>query len=132
MPDLRSTVRAAISAHQMLASDAPVVVAVSGGPDSLCLLHVLRALYPAAPRLHVAHLDHMIRGAESAAEAQFVADLARAWGVPATVAAKDVPQGKVLVQLAEEGMPDANAWPSEPPKVSETYTEDVFGFLDVP
>lgn len=91
MPDLRSTVRAAISAHQMLASDAPVVVAVSGGPDSLCLLHVLRALYPAAPRLHVAHLDHMIRGAESAAEAQFVADLARAWGVPATVAAKDVP-----------------------------------------
>lgn len=37
-----------------------------------------------------------------------------------------------MVQLAEEGMPEANAWPSEPPKVGETYTEDVFGFLDVP
>jgi len=51
---------------------------------------------------------------------------------PPPVAAKDVPPGRVLVQLAEEGIPDANAWPSEPPKVAETYSEDVFGFLDVP
>ena len=51
---------------------------------------------------------------------------------PPPVAKKDVPAGRVLVQLAEEGMPDANAWPSEPPKVGETYTEDVFGFFDVP
>ncbi|MBE7495950.1 MAG: DUF1553 domain-containing protein [Verrucomicrobiaceae bacterium] len=51
---------------------------------------------------------------------------------PPPIAKKDVPAGRVLVQLAEEGMPDANAWPSEPPKVGETYTEDVFGFLDVP
>jgi hypothetical protein len=48
------------------------------------------------------------------------------------IATKDVPAGRVLVQLAEQGMPDASAWPSEPPKVAETYTEDVFGFLDVP
>ena len=51
---------------------------------------------------------------------------------PPPIAKKDVPAGRVLVQLAEEGMPDANAWPSEQPKVAETYTEDVFGFLDVP
>ncbi len=51
---------------------------------------------------------------------------------PPPVAQKDVPEGRVMVQLAEEGMPDANAWPSAPPKVAETYTEDVFGFLDVP
>ncbi len=51
---------------------------------------------------------------------------------PPPIAKKDVPAGRVLVQLAEEGMPDANAWPNEPPKVGETYTEDVFGFLDVP
>ena len=48
------------------------------------------------------------------------------------IAKKDVPAGRVLVQLAEEGMPDANAWPNEPPKVGETYTEDVFGFMEVP
>lgn len=51
---------------------------------------------------------------------------------PPPIVQKDVPSGKVLIQLAEEGMPDANAWPSEAPKVAETYTEDVFGFLDVP
>ncbi|MBB5032002.1 DUF1553 domain-containing protein [Prosthecobacter vanneervenii] len=51
---------------------------------------------------------------------------------PPPIAKKQVPAGRVLVQLAEEGMPDANAWPAEPPKVGETYTEDVFGFLDVP
>lgn len=51
---------------------------------------------------------------------------------PPPIAKKQVPAGRVLVQLAEEGMPDANAWPSEPPKVAETYTEDVFGFFDVP
>ncbi len=51
---------------------------------------------------------------------------------PPPVAQKDVPEGRVMVQLAEEGMPEANAWPNEPPKVGETYTEDVFGFLDVP
>lgn len=51
---------------------------------------------------------------------------------PPPVAKKDVPSCRVLVQLAEEGMPDANAWPSEPPKVAESYTEDVFGFFDVP
>ncbi|MBX7206989.1 MAG: DUF1553 domain-containing protein [Verrucomicrobiaceae bacterium] len=51
---------------------------------------------------------------------------------PPPIAAGDVPTGKVLVQLAEEGIPDANAWPPEPPKVAETYAEDVFGFLAVP
>ena len=51
---------------------------------------------------------------------------------PPPIAKKEVPAGRVLVQLAEEGMPEANAWPSEHPKVSETYTEDVFGFFDLP
>ncbi len=51
---------------------------------------------------------------------------------PPPVVKKDVPAGRVLVQLAEEGMPDANAWPSEPPIVGEAYAEDVFGFFDVP
>ena len=81
-----------ITAHHMIAPGALVVVAVSGGPDSLCLLHVLMQLRDDLGfTLHVAHLDHMIRGAESADEAAFVADLARAWGLPATVEATDVP-----------------------------------------
>lgn len=70
---------------------ATVVVAVSGGPDSLALLHALSELREELGlRLHVAHLDHMVRGAQSAAEAAFVAETARAWGLPATLGSEDV------------------------------------------
>lgn len=86
-----SAIRTFLGAHGPWLPRAPIVVGVSGGPDSLCLLHVLRALAPELGiTLHVAHLDHMIR-AEAAAEAQFVADLAQAWGLPATIARADVP-----------------------------------------
>jgi tRNA(Ile)-lysidine synthase len=58
-----------------------LVVAVSGGPDSLALLHVLvnGGLYP-SENLTVAHLDHGLRP-ESAGEAKFVAQLAGEWGL---------------------------------------------------
>jgi tRNA(Ile)-lysidine synthetase-like protein len=76
----------------MILPGAPVLVAVSGGPDSLCLLHALAQLRgDLGVGLHVAHLDHMIRGAESADEAVFVANLAREWGLPHTVEPIDVP-----------------------------------------
>jgi len=70
-----------------------VVVGVSGGPDSLCLLHVLNRLREGyGIELHVAHLDHRIRGWESRDDAAFVARLAEEWGLPATVEAHDVPR----------------------------------------
>lgn len=59
-----------------------VVVAVSGGADSVCLLHTLCHF---APRwrlaLHVAHLDHGLRPS-AAADATFVEQLAHAWSLP--------------------------------------------------
>ncbi|MFN2277345.1 MAG: tRNA lysidine(34) synthetase TilS [Candidatus Promineifilaceae bacterium] len=67
-----------------------LIVAVSGGPDSLALLHRLRDLLgPAA--LHVAHLDHGIRPS-SAQEAQYVSQLARSWGIPFTDKRVNVPE----------------------------------------
>jgi tRNA(Ile)-lysidine synthase len=56
-----------------------LVVAVSGGPDSLALLDVLTRLMP-ADRLIVAHLDHGLRPA-SAAEAATVAGVAAGYGL---------------------------------------------------
>jgi tRNA(Ile)-lysidine synthase len=59
-----------------------VVVAVSGGADSVALLHLLHHLAPAwGLTLHVAHLDHALR-ADAAADADFVAELAAAYGLP--------------------------------------------------
>jgi tRNA(Ile)-lysidine synthase len=76
----------------MLTTGDRVVVAVSGGPDSVCLLRALVALAPAyGLSLHVAHLDHRFRGPESAAEALFVERLARGLGIPATIDGRDVP-----------------------------------------
>ena len=55
-----------------------VLVAVSGGPDSVALLHLLVRLGPELGlNLGVAHYDHGLRGEDSRADAVFVADLAR-------------------------------------------------------
>jgi len=60
----------------------PVVMGVSGGADSVCLLHLLAGLAPVWNlSLHVAHLDHNVRPG-SAEDAEFVAHLAAALGLP--------------------------------------------------
>ncbi len=80
-----------IERHRLLQKGDRLLVAVSGGPDSLCLLHVLRAL---APRydlsLIIAHLDHRIRP-EARHEAETVRSLAASWALPFEGAAVDVP-----------------------------------------
>jgi tRNA(Ile)-lysidine synthetase-like protein len=101
----------------MLKGSRGVVVAVSGGPDSVALLDMLltvvrgqgsigagcadaprgvREKLAADPRsptpcsyLHVAHLDHMLRGRDSDADAEFVRALAAKSGLPVTVARVD-------------------------------------------
>ncbi len=61
---------------------APVVVALSGGLDSVVLLHLLRfPLSDRVGRLSAAHLDHRMRTG-SRADAGWVAGLCRAWRVP--------------------------------------------------
>jgi tRNA(Ile)-lysidine synthase len=60
----------------------PVVVGVSGGADSVCLLHALATLAPAwGLALHVAHVDHALRPS-SADDADFVAELSIGLGLP--------------------------------------------------
>lgn len=63
-----------------------VVVAVSGGADSVALLHglaTLRAITKITTGgLWVAHFNHGLRGEESSADAHFVKQLAEAWQLP--------------------------------------------------
>lgn len=60
----------------------PVIVGVSGGADSVCLLHLLAGLArPWYLSLHVAHLDHNVRP-DSAEDAAFVESLADGLGLP--------------------------------------------------
>jgi tRNA(Ile)-lysidine synthase len=75
-----------------VADDAALVLAVSGGPDSMGLLHgAARLVGSGAVRWHltVAHLDHGLR-ADSADDASFVADAAAALDLPVAVRRADV------------------------------------------
>ena len=77
---LPSRIAVAISLHRILEPGERVVVAVSGGPDSLALLSILREILPALPlHLTVAHFDHGWR-ADSQDDRDFVASMAATWG----------------------------------------------------
>ena len=74
-----------------LTRGATVVVAVSGGPDSLTLLHCLdSAARDGGIRLHGAHLDHGLRGEASTADARYVSEVFRSLGIEATLDRADV------------------------------------------
>jgi len=64
-----------------LAPDEPVLVALSGGADSVLLLHLVAVARP-RPGVRVVHIDHGLRGAESRADADFCARLCLSLGVP--------------------------------------------------
>src|SRR5687768_9777113 len=77
------TVRATIRQHAMLTGGETVLVAVSGGADSVALLHVLMTLADEVSlRLHVLHVDHGLR-TDSVRDAEFVRQLAERLAVPA-------------------------------------------------
>ncbi len=80
-----------IREYNLFSAGGKLVVAVSGGADSVCLLHILAQRQRELDvELHVAHLNHQLRGAESDSDAGYVADLACKLGVPATVERRDV------------------------------------------
>jgi tRNA(Ile)-lysidine synthase len=64
----RRRVEEFIRAHELIPAGGDVTALVSGGPDSTCLWHVLRELGYGVSALHV---DHGLRGAESAGDAEF-------------------------------------------------------------
>ena len=61
------------------AFDYGILAAVSGGADSVALLHLLVHSLPTDGKLAVAHVNHGLRGADSDADATFVQSLAKAY-----------------------------------------------------
>jgi len=66
-----------IKKHEMITAGDRIVVGVSGGPDSICLLNVLNELKDRLSiKLYVVHINHCIRGETADQDEQFVKDFA--------------------------------------------------------
>ncbi|MDE3197666.1 MAG: tRNA lysidine(34) synthetase TilS [Acidobacteriota bacterium] len=76
---LQETVAASLNSHGLLDRGRRIAVAVSGGADSVFLLHILQELGLAAAVLHV---NHRLRGPDSDADQAFVAALAARLNLP--------------------------------------------------
>ena len=87
---LQDAVAESVRRHRLFEPGEAVLVAVSGGADSVALLGALRALAgPWHLRLVVAHLNHGLR-AEAGEDARFVTALAGAWSLPVVLEVADV------------------------------------------
>ncbi|MDQ4029937.1 MAG: tRNA lysidine(34) synthetase TilS [Actinomycetota bacterium] len=72
MEELRGRIEEFVRAHDLIPRGGEVVCLVSGGADSTCLWHALRALGHGVSALHV---DHGLRGSESEEDARFCRDV---------------------------------------------------------
>ncbi len=83
-----------IDTEKLLPAEGRLVLGVSGGADSVAMLHALDEINVSRGRpwnLHVGHLHHGIRSRAADEDAQFVSDLAANLGLPVTVEQVDVP-----------------------------------------
>ncbi len=89
--NLLHTVRKTVAKYHMISQGESVVVAVSGGADSMALLHVLLQLKEEWNlSLIVAHVNHCLRGEESDRDQAFVEDICNQWNLPCRVAKEDM------------------------------------------
>ncbi|NLP09188.1 tRNA lysidine(34) synthetase TilS [bacterium] len=89
--DLLHACRNYLQAHALVQPGQSVLVALSGGVDSMVLCALLRELSDSmAFRLAVAHFNHHLRGADSDEDEQFVLRMAAEWGLTAHSGGADV------------------------------------------
>lgn len=90
---LAASVLRQIACYGLFTNGQRIGLAVSGGADSMCLLHLMHELGPRWNlRLTVVHIEHGIRGAASRADAGFVQQAAADFGLPFSLHSADVPE----------------------------------------
>ncbi len=79
-----------IRKHKLLEGEY-VVVGISGGPDSVCLLSILNSLSPKLEiKLHAVHINHMLRGKEADDDEEYVITLCKKLNIPLIVKKIDI------------------------------------------
>ena len=88
---MRDKILRFIRENGLIVPGSTLVCAVSGGKDSVCLLHVMRSLQKELfITVKAAHLNHQLRGEESDRDEAFVRSLCESLSVPLTVSRADV------------------------------------------
>lgn len=88
---LETRVLQTIQTHNLLESGMHVLIALSGGPDSVALTRLLLQLAPGLNlTLIAAHLNHQLRGEDANRDMEFVRDLCASWKIPLTLDSQDV------------------------------------------
>jgi tRNA(Ile)-lysidine synthase len=91
LEELFQKVKRTIEKHLMLSGQEKVLIALSGGPDSVCLLHVLKSLQEEFRLdLSVLHVDHGLRPGEAVQEIEFCTKLCAMLDRPFVVKSIDV------------------------------------------
>lgn len=81
-----------IDRHNMISNGDRIIVALSGGPDSVCLVHILNRLKESRNlEIYAAHLNHQIRGIEAQKDALYVSELCNSMDIPVFIKSVDVP-----------------------------------------
>jgi len=84
-------VRQTIEKYNLLEPGDKIIVAVSGGADSVCLLNILNSLKKDLNiSIHIAHLNHLLREKESERDAEFVRETAELLLLPFTIEKRDI------------------------------------------
>lgn len=96
-------VRKYIKDNRMLKAEDMVVAGVSGGADSIAMLHILKSLQKEIGfSMEVVHVHHGIRGQEADRDEQFVEKICRDWGIPFRSRHYPVPELSGKWKLGEE------------------------------
>ena len=117
MADVIKTVKNTIVSRGLIKRGDYVLLGLSGGPDSLCLLHVLSELrWKLGFELSAIHINHGIRGKEADEDAKWVVQHCKDNGISCTMVQANVPLYAEKLHLTEE-------------EAGRKVRREIFGFM---
>lgn len=86
-------VKSTINKYNLIEEGDKIVLGLSGGPDSVCLLHILKRLKEQMNiEVYAAHLNHQIRGIEAQKDALYISQICEEMGITFFVKSINVPE----------------------------------------
>src|SRR5690625_84245 len=100
---MREKILTFMEKHHLLEKDKTVLVAVSGGPDSMALLHFLAEIRSTWNLKVIAlTVDHQLRGEESIKDVVYVSEVCKKWDIPHITVAVDVDAYKRVYKVSTQ------------------------------